>query len=214
MQGFLAHLPHPAELDGVIARVRQTKQPATQSTAAEGADTVHAIPLNGERGDVLGVLLVASSGRELATLLSRIRWSGIGFGALGVLVGAALSYVAATQVTRPVEQVADAADRIAAGDWTARAGHLRAAREIDALARAFDTMASELVDQRERLVQAERVAAWRELARRLAHELKNPLFPLRITIDNLRRAKDAAAGRIRRGARREPGDARRPGCAT
>jgi two-component system, NtrC family, nitrogen regulation sensor histidine kinase NtrY len=38
-------------------------------------------------------------------------------------------------------------------------------------------------------VQAERVAAWRELARRLAHELKNPLFPLRITLDNLRRAK-------------------------
>jgi signal transduction histidine kinase len=33
------------------------------------------------------------------------------------------------------------------------------------------------------------VAAWRELARRLAHELKNPLFPLRITIDNLRRAR-------------------------
>jgi len=38
-------------------------------------------------------------------------------------------------------------------------------------------------------VQAERVAAWRELARRLAHELKNPLFPLQITIDNLRRAR-------------------------
>ena len=50
-------------------------------------------------------------------------------------------------------------------------------------------MTRQLVDQRERLVQAERVAAWRELARRLAHELKNPLFPLRITIDNLRRAR-------------------------
>jgi FixJ family two-component response regulator len=50
-------------------------------------------------------------------------------------------------------------------------------------------MSRQLVDQRERLVQAERVAAWRELARRLAHELKNPLFPLRVTLDNLRRAK-------------------------
>ena len=38
-------------------------------------------------------------------------------------------------------------------------------------------MTSELLEQRERLVQTERVAAWRELARRLAHELKNPLFP-------------------------------------
>ena len=38
--------------------------------------------------------------------------------------------------------------------------------------------------------QAERVAAWRELARRLAHELKNPLFPLQITVENMQRARD------------------------
>jgi nitrogen fixation/metabolism regulation signal transduction histidine kinase len=106
-----------------------------------------------------------------------------------VVVGAALSYAAATQVTRPVEQVAGAAAQIAAGDWEVRVGDVQAAPEITALAGAFDTMAVQLVDQRERLVQAERVAAWRELARRLAHELKNPLFPLRITLDNLRRAQ-------------------------
>src|SRR5207302_10233188 len=50
-------------------------------------------------------------------------------------------------------------------------------------------MTSELLNQKERLVQAERVAAWRELARRLAHELKNPLFPLQITVENLLRAR-------------------------
>ena len=38
-------------------------------------------------------------------------------------------------------------------------------------------------------MQAERVAAWRELARRLAHELKNPLFPLQLTVENLVRAR-------------------------
>jgi two-component system nitrogen regulation sensor histidine kinase NtrY len=42
-------------------------------------------------------------------------------------------------------------------------------------------------------VQSERVAAWRELARRLAHELKNPLFPLQITVENLRRARMKSA---------------------
>jgi nitrogen fixation/metabolism regulation signal transduction histidine kinase len=51
-------------------------------------------------------------------------------------------------------------------------------------------MTQQLSDQRERLVQAERVAAWRELARRLAHELNNPLFPLQTTVENLRRAKE------------------------
>jgi len=180
----------PAPLDPLIARVRRTGQESADAIASpDGAETVNAIPLGGANGDVLGVLLVASSGRELDALLSRIRWSGLGFGALGVVIGAVLSYAAAIQVTRPVEQVAVAAERIAGGDWTARVGELHAAAEIDALARSFDTMAGQLVDQRERLVQAERVAAWREIARRLAHELKNPLFPLRITLDNLRNAR-------------------------
>ena len=53
-------------------------------------------------------------------------------------------------------------------------------------------MTGQLVEQRERMLQAERVAAWRELARRLAHELKNPLFPLQITVENMQRAKDQA----------------------
>jgi nitrogen fixation/metabolism regulation signal transduction histidine kinase len=51
-------------------------------------------------------------------------------------------------------------------------------------------MTAELTAQRERLLQAERVAAWRELARRLAHELKNPLFPLQITVENMQRARE------------------------
>src|SRR5207248_7931 len=50
-------------------------------------------------------------------------------------------------------------------------------------------MTEELLQQRARLVQTERVAAWRELARRLAHELKNPLFPLQLTVENLVRAR-------------------------
>jgi nitrogen fixation/metabolism regulation signal transduction histidine kinase len=61
--------------------------------------------------------------------------------------------------------------------------------EVAQLADAFNRMTSELLAQKERLVQTERVAAWRELARRLAHELKNPLFPLQLTVENLVRAK-------------------------
>jgi len=52
-------------------------------------------------------------------------------------------------------------------------------------------MTQQLVEQRDRLVKSERVAAWRELARRLAHELKNPLFPLQITVENLLRARES-----------------------
>src|SRR5271165_4333431 len=53
-------------------------------------------------------------------------------------------------------------------------------------------MTEQLIEQRDRMIQAERVAAWRELARRLAHELKNPLFPLQITIENLQRARQSS----------------------
>jgi two-component system nitrogen regulation sensor histidine kinase NtrY len=62
--------------------------------------------------------------------------------------------------------------------------------EIAQLANSFNRMTAELLTQKERLVQAERVAAWRELARRLAHELKNPLFPLQLTVENLLRARE------------------------
>jgi nitrogen fixation/metabolism regulation signal transduction histidine kinase len=62
--------------------------------------------------------------------------------------------------------------------------------EVAQLAESFNQMTSELLAQKERLVQSERVAAWRELARRLAHELKNPLFPLQLTVENLIRARE------------------------
>jgi len=65
--------------------------------------------------------------------------------------------------------------------------------EVAALACSFNHMTDQLRSQRERLVQSERVAAWRELARRLAHELKNPLFPLQLTVENLVRARSLPA---------------------
>jgi signal transduction histidine kinase len=183
-------VPHRAQLDPLIARVRQSGQEGSDTVQwPDGPEMITAVPLTGPGGAVLGVLLVGSSGRELAALVNRIWWSGLMFGGLGIAVGFALSYLIAARVTRPVEQLVEATRTVAAGEWDVRLGDISASGEVQELARSFDTMTRQLVDQRERLVQAERVAAWRELARRLAHELKNPLFPLRITIDNLRRAK-------------------------
>jgi signal transduction histidine kinase len=179
-----------AQLEPLIARVRQSGDEAAETIQwPDGPERVDGIPLAGRDGTTLGVLLVGSSGRELAALVSRIRWTGIAFGALGLACGFILSYVVAARVTRPVEQLAAASRSVASGDWNVTVDDVQASGEIEELARAFETMTRQLVDQRERLIQTERVAAWRELARRLAHELKNPLFPLRVTVDNLRRAK-------------------------
>jgi nitrogen fixation/metabolism regulation signal transduction histidine kinase len=88
-----------------------------------------------------------------------------------------------------VEELARAAHEVAAGNWNTTV-EVETQDEIGELAESFNRMTRDLLDHRERLVQAERVAAWRELARRLAHELKNPLFPLQLTVENLLRARD------------------------
>jgi len=94
-------------------------------------------------------------------------------------------------VTRPVERLAEAAREVGAGNWGAQVP-VTSRDEIGELAAAFNRMTQEMLQQRQQLVQTERVAAWRELARRLAHELKNPLFPLQITVENLIRAREQA----------------------
>ena len=58
------------------------------------------------------------------------------------------------------------------------------------MVRAFNEMSAQLAARREKLVQAERVAAWRELARNFAVELKLPLFSLQVTLENLSRARE------------------------
>jgi len=106
----------------------------------------------------------------------------------GILLAILLSSWAAARVTRPVEQLAHAAQEVAEGNWNARVD-VMGDDELGQLADSFNRMTTELLGQKERLMQAERVAAWRELARRLAHELKNPLFPLQLTVENLVRAR-------------------------
>ena len=114
--------------------------------------------------------------------------TGILVGASGILLGLLLGWWVTERVTRPVERLAAGARSISNGDWSVRV-EARAGDELGDLARAFNQMTEQLIAQRDRAIQAERVAAWRELARRLAHELKNPLFPLQITVENLQRAR-------------------------
>jgi signal transduction histidine kinase len=183
--------PQAAPLRAFIERVRKDPR-EIGATVGSGADaaTWRALPLTGEGNELLGVLLISSSSRELAQLEAFLRWTGIGMGAGGIALGIALSWWATARVTRPVRKLAESAGKVAAGDW-ATTVETTSADEIGQLARAFNRMTHEIVEQRERLVQAERVAAWRELARRLAHELKNPLFPLQITVENMQRARQS-----------------------
>ena len=171
----------------LVRAVRDSKMEVTRTIADE---TVTAIPMGGRGDSPAAVLVVTSSRRELADLKNFIHRTAFLVALAGVLAGIALSLWAAGRVTRPVRQLATAVRQVAAGDWTARAP-VESRDDIGQLAADFNTMTEQLIDTRERMLQSERVAAWRELARRLAHELKNPLFPLQITIENLKRARTA-----------------------
>jgi signal transduction histidine kinase len=153
--------------------------------------TLHVVPLKAMDENVLGALLISTSREELDRTEQYIRSVALVVAAAGILLAILISGWVATRVTRPVERLAAGASRVATGNWDARVD-VHSADELGQLADAFNRMTAELLNQRDRLVQAERVAAWRELARRLAHELKNPLFPLQITVENLVRARQLA----------------------
>jgi two-component system, NtrC family, nitrogen regulation sensor histidine kinase NtrY len=152
-------------------------------------ETVNAFPLSGEKSQTLAVLLVGSSRRIYAELRTEIRSAALLASAAGLVLAVVLSSIAAVRVTNPVEELARAAREVASGNLNTQVA-VHTNDELGVLADAFNRMTHDLIENRERLVQAERVAAWRELARRLAHELKNPLFPLQLTVENLLRSRE------------------------
>ena len=151
-------------------------------------ETIDAIPLNGSNGKPLGVLLVGTARRPYVDVKRHIRSAAMLVGGTSIVLAILLSSWAAARVTKPVEQLAAAAREVAGGNLQTRV-EVSSNDEVGDLAEAFNRMTRDLLEQKDRLVQSERVAAWRELARRLAHELKNPLFPLQLTVENLVKAR-------------------------
>jgi signal transduction histidine kinase len=188
--GPVGVVPDAARYAGVIDQARASGgQSSARVTVADGESlNLTAIPLKSAGGAVIAVLLVANSRKELVEAQQHIRAIAYGVASVGILLAILVSLWIAASVSRPVEQLARAAREVTAGDWEVQVC-VASRDEVGLLAEAFNRMTQELVGQRERLVQSERVAAWRELARRLAHELKNPLFPLQLTVENMIRAK-------------------------
>jgi two-component system, NtrC family, nitrogen regulation sensor histidine kinase NtrY len=187
--------PFTATIDEERAQPSERTFTIPYSPEAGAGEAFHSLPLQGRDGELLGVLLVGNSQRDLVAVERRIALLGAAVAGGGLLLGLLLSWWAAARVTRPVRKLADGAQRVSEGDLGSRV-EVRGPAEMAQLARSFNRMTDQLNEQRERLVQAERVAAWRELARRLAHELKNPLFPLQTTVENMQRAKELEASQF------------------
>ncbi|HXX14311.1 MAG TPA: HAMP domain-containing sensor histidine kinase [Candidatus Eremiobacteraceae bacterium] len=201
-QGFVASaltdsngvVPQADQFQLLIENSQRQTQPAMLvktiqwSNDPSSAETFHAIPLTGRSNELLGVLLLGSPQRELVLLRRNILTTASAVASAAILIGLLLAWWVSKRITRPVEELVNGARDVASGRWDTHID-IQGSDEIGQLAEAFNNMTNTLASQKEKLVQTERVAAWRELARRLAHELRNPLFPMQITLENLQRAR-------------------------
>jgi two-component system, NtrC family, nitrogen regulation sensor histidine kinase NtrY len=196
LTGVNGDVPGAEKYQPLIESAQRTGEPTSGivylTAHREDSLSASAIPLKNASGRVMAVLTVALSREGMVEAEGHIRAIAYGVASGGIVLAVLFSLWIAARVSRPIEELARAAEDVASGNWDARVPE-RGRDEVSVLARSFNHMTEQLVSQREQLVQSERVAAWRELARRLAHELKNPLFPLQLTVENLVRARNLSA---------------------
>jgi nitrogen fixation/metabolism regulation signal transduction histidine kinase len=95
--------------------------------------------------------------------------------------------VLARRIAQPLERLTEATRAVAGGDLAVRV-RIASGDEIGDLVEAFNTMTAQLQESREKLVRAEKESAWREMARQIAHEIKNPLTPMKLSAQHILRA--------------------------
>jgi len=156
---------------------------------AEGGDALRrVIALRGDGGRALASVVVETDDGRLSALLGSLDALLALAAGVAVLVTAAVAAALAAALARPIVRVADAADRIAAGDRSVQLTDAAGA-EVGRLVGAFNQMSASLAAAEKRSRRAERLAAWRDIARQMAHEIKNPLTPIRMGIERLQRAR-------------------------
>ncbi|MFT7582429.1 MAG: two-component system nitrogen regulation sensor histidine kinase NtrY [Myxococcota bacterium] len=113
-------------------------------------------------------------------------WKTAGIlGGVSGLVALLAGLLISRRISKPLEGLAEAAADVAAGARDRQVMELKGKDEVARLTRAFNQMTLDLSESESLLRQSERVAAWREIARRIAHEIKNPLFPIQMAIETL-----------------------------
>jgi signal transduction histidine kinase/uncharacterized membrane protein len=105
---------------------------------------------------------------------------------LFIMLGAGIGYYMAERIADPVNRLMRATRRIARGDLDARV-LATSSDELRRLVDAFNQMADDLQRQRGELERTNRLAAWADMARQVAHDIKNPLTPIQLNAEHLRR---------------------------
>ncbi len=144
------------------------------------------VPLRGVGADEVAVIEIAVSDANLDELLTEVTWISAGLALAALILVVLVGLFVARRVARDLESLVEGSLAAARGDLDHRVP-VRSKDEVGAVASAFNFMMEDLRTSKDRLVIAERIAAWQEIARRLAHEIKNPLTPIQMAMDTLRK---------------------------
>ena len=101
-----------------------------------------------------------------------------------ILLSLLVSFLISEEVIQPILNLEEATRRVADGDFSYRILD-RSGNELAALVRSFNDMVSELELSRAKLLQSEKISAWKEIAQRMAHEIKNPLTPIKLSAQRI-----------------------------
>jgi signal transduction histidine kinase len=151
-----------------------------------GAAEIFQMSLPGPDGAPMAIIETAISRAELERILTQVTAASLMLAAAALVATILLGMIVARRMTRDLDRLVEGAQAAARGDLDHRVD-VRARNEIGAVATSFNLMMEDLKGSKERLVMAERVAAWQEIARRLAHEIKNPLTPIQMAVETLRK---------------------------
>ncbi|UCE65627.1 MAG: HAMP domain-containing protein [Candidatus Zixiibacteriota bacterium] len=144
-------------------------------------------PLLDFSGEKVADLLMGVSTQDLDVLFDNMQKIYGGFALGGLLLAIIFGYIFSSRLTNPIYKLIKASDRLASGDFSARIDY-GGRGELGNLTDTFNEMASDLQAYRNKLVETERLSAFTMMARKVAHEIKNPLTPIRIAIEDLRRS--------------------------
>ncbi|MGH9673959.1 MAG: sensor histidine kinase, partial [Bryobacteraceae bacterium] len=131
---------------------------------------------------------------ERGFLLALLLFAGIPW-----LAGFTVLLLAAHRISRPVQQLTEGLKGVAAGHLSTRVAGRRD-DEVGAAIEAFNRMAEELERSRDRLLFLTRMESWQALARKMAHELKNSLTPIRLTTEEMAARQDGGDSKFQQQA--------------
>ena len=147
---------------------------------------VETIALPSSDGRNPGVIEIYVSDGDSLQVLRNVTLVSALLAIVALLLVVLIGTFVARRVTRDLDVLVKGSMAAARGDLEYRVP-VRAQDEVGAVAHSFNFMMEDLKVSKERLVIAERIAAWQEIARRLAHEIKNPLTPIQMAMDTLRK---------------------------